>query len=102
MAARKRHRLGMAMKEALQRCPLCTTLTEASARPRSYGQWMRYQCRNDECGPSEISTKARSHLRRGERQAELRSVAKSCRHNGARLRIGYDGPTGEFQLEVVE
>jgi hypothetical protein len=89
-----------AMKKALEHCPLCTTVTEASVRPRSYGQWMRYACSNAECGPTEISTKARSRLRRGERQAELRNVAKSCRGSGARLRIGFDGPSGEYQVVV--
>nr|WP_261634551.1 hypothetical protein [Cupriavidus gilardii] len=91
----------MAMTSPLHRCPLCRTITEATTRPRSYGQWMRYACRNDDCGPSEISTKAKTRLRRGEQQTELRNVARQCRHTGTRLRIGYDGPSGQFELEVI-
>lgn len=89
------------MTSAMHRCPLCRTVAEATARPRSYGQWMRYACGNESCGPTEISAKARTRLRRGERQAELRHVARECRGTGAQLRIGYDGPTGQFQLEVI-
>lgn len=62
---------------------------------------MRFHCSHQDCGPTEISTKARSKLRRGERQAELRGVAHHCRRVGAALRIGYDGPRGEYEVEVV-
>ncbi|MGY8524663.1 hypothetical protein [Paracidovorax citrulli] len=91
----------MTMTAAMHRCPLCRNLTEATTRPRSYGQWMRFHCSHQDCGPTEISTKARSKLRRGERQAELRGVARHCRRVGAALRIGYDGPRGEYEVEVV-
>ena len=62
---------------------------------------MHYACTNPACGPSEISTKARVRLRSGWRQTELRNVANSCRHSDAFLRIGFDGPSGEYRLELV-
>lgn len=89
------------MKTDLKCCPLCSGIAKASTRPRSYGQWLRYDCTNDECGPCEISTKACARLRHSERRTELRKVANSCRNSETQPRIGYDGPSGEFQLELV-
>ena len=51
------------MKERQEPCPLCGTQAAARARRGSYGQWVRYDCDNPQCGPVEISTKARRSLR---------------------------------------
>jgi hypothetical protein len=89
------------MKSEWQACPLCLHLAQTSVRPKSYGQWTQYACGNPQCGPSEVSAKARTRLRHSEQRHELRAFASSCRMLGAQPRIGYDGPTGEFQIAVV-
>lgn len=89
------------MKSEWQACPLCLHLAQTSVRPKSYGQWTQYACGNPQCGPSEVSAKARTRLRHSEQRHEMRAFASSCRMLGAQPRIGYDGPTGEFQIAVV-
>ncbi len=87
------------MKEKQEYCPLCGSLAAARARQGSYGQWVHYACNNPQCGPVEISTKARRSLREPGRQAELRALARSSREHGKVPRVGFDGPRGEFFVE---
>lgn len=87
------------MKEKQEYCPLCGTQAAARARRGSYGQWVRYDCDNPQCGPVEISSKARRSLREPARQAELRALARSSREHGKVPRVGFDGPRGEFYVE---
>lgn len=87
------------MTEKKGTCPLCGTEAKAQPRRGSYGQWVRFECHNPECGPTEISTGARRKLREPTRQAELRALARSCREHGKVPRLGYDGPRGEIYVE---
>ena len=70
-------------------CPLCGET--ARSEKVDHGNRIAFWCRNDDCGPSELSTKALSHVRKTEdRQQAYRAAALSCRLRDSALEVTID------------